>query len=145
MGKIYTLGIVNKAAQREAKLISLLDDSNEEVFDIPFEFIWTKNNKIQKQMNLKIKVYKTLGGATRECGKINTKYANKSMRLTEGYYNTDRRWTNSFNFDTSQYSFVVIDITEKWNLHIDSEIQKETAKYNREVQKLNSLKVNHSV
>ena len=139
MGKIYTLAIVSKAAQREAKLGSLLSDSDE-VFDIPFEFIWTKNGKLQKEMSLKIKAYKTLGGATRECAKINKKYANKSMRLNHGM-SIDRRWVTSFNFDTSQYSFVVIDVSEKWNQHIDSEVIKETAIYNRAVQKLNSLKV----
>jgi hypothetical protein len=139
MGKMYTLAIVSKAAQREAKLGSLLSDSDE-VFDIPFEFIWSKNGKLQKEMSLKIKTYKTLGGATRECVKINKKYASKSMKLSHGTY-IERRWITSFNFDTSQYAFVVIDITEKWNKHIDSEVEKETAKYNREVQKLNSLKV----
>ncbi len=136
---MYTLAIVSKAAQREAKLGSLLSDSDE-VFDIPFEFIWSKNGKLQKEMSLKIKTYKTLGGATRECVKINKKYASKSMKLSHGTY-IERRWITSFNFDTSQYAFVVIDITEKWNKHIDSEVEKETAKYNREVQKLNSLKV----
>jgi hypothetical protein len=139
MGKMYTLAIVSKAAQREAKLGSLLSDSDE-VFDIPFEFIWTKNGKLQKEMSLKIKAYKTLGGATRECAKINKKYANKSMGLSHGR-SIDRRWVTSFNFDTSQYSFVVIDVSEKWNQHIDSEVIKETAIYNRAVQKLNSLKV----
>jgi hypothetical protein len=139
MGKMYTLAIVSKAAQREAKLGSLLSDSDE-VFDIPFEFIWSKNGKLQKEMSLKIKAYKTLGGATRECAKINKKYANKSMRLNYGM-SIDRKWVTSFNFDTSQYAFVVIDITEKWNQHIDSEVIKETAIYNRAVQKLNSLKV----
>ena len=136
---MYTLAIVSKATQREAKLGSLLSDSDE-VFDIPFEFIWSKNGKLQKEMSLKIKTYKTLGGATRECVKINKKYASKSMKLSHGTY-IERRWITSFNFDTSQYAFVVIDITEKWNKHIDSEVEKETAKYNREVQKLNSLKV----
>ena len=136
---MYTLAIVSKSVQREAKLGSLLSDSDE-VFDIPFEYIWSKNGKLQKEMSLKIKAYKTLGGATRECVKINKKYASKSMRLNHGSY-IDKRWVNSFTFDTSQYSFVVIDISEKWNLHIDSEVEKETAKYNREVQKLNSLKV----
>ena len=136
---MYTLAIVSKAAQREAKLGSLLSDSDE-VFDIPFEFIWSKNGKLQKEMSLKIKAYKTLGGATRECTKINKKYASKSMKLSHGTY-IERRWITSFTFDTSQYAFVVIDITEKWNKHIDSEVEKETAKYNREVQKLNSLKV----
>jgi hypothetical protein len=139
MGKMYTLAIVSKAAQREAKLGSLLSDSDE-VFDIPFEFIWSKNGKLQKEMSLKIKAYKTLGGATRECAKINKKYAGKLMRLNQGTY-IDRRWVNSFTFDTSQYAFVVIDITEKWNQHIDNEVEKENAKYNREVQKLNALKV----
>ena len=139
MGKIYTLAIVSKAAQREAKLGSLLSDSDE-VFDIPFEFIWSKNGKLQKEMSLKIKAYKTLGGATRECSKINKKYAGKSMRLSHGTY-VERKWITSFTFDTSQYAFVVIDITEKWNQHIDSEVEKETVKYNREVQKLNALKV----
>lgn len=136
---MYTLAIVSKAAQREAKLGSLLSDSDE-VFDIPFEFIWSKNGKLQKEMSLKIKAYKTLGGATRECAKINKKYTGKSMRLSHGTY-IERKWITSFNFDTSQYSFVVIDITEKWNQHIDSEVEKETTKYNREVQKLNALKV----
>ena len=136
---MYTLAMVSKAAQREAKLGSLLSDSDE-VFDIPFEFIWSKNGKLQKEMNLKIKAYKTLGGANKECSKINKKYADKSMRLNTGTF-IDRKWVTSFTFDTSQYSFVVIDITEKWNLHIDSEVGKETAKYNREVQKLNNLKV----
>lgn len=136
---MYTLAIVSKAAQREAKLGSLLSDSDE-VFDIPFEYIWSKNGKLQREMSLKIKAYKTLGGATRECTKINKKYAGKSMRLNTGSY-IDKRWVTSFTFDTSQYAFVVIDITDKWNLHIDSEVEKETAKYNREVQKLNSLKV----
>jgi hypothetical protein len=91
-------------------------------------------------MSLKIKAYKTLGGATRECAKINKKYADKSMRLSHGTY-IERRWITSFNFDTSQYAFVVIDITDKWNKHIDSEVIKETAIYNRAVEKLNSLKV----
>ena len=136
---MYTLAIVSKAAQREAKLGSLLSDSDE-VFDIPFEYIWSKNGKLQKEMSLKIKAYKTLGGATRECAKINKKYSGKSMRLNQGSY-VDRKWITSFTFDTSQYSFVVIDITDKWNLHIDSEVIKETAIYNRAVQKLNSLKV----
>ena len=136
---MYTLAIVSKAAQREAKLGSLLSDSDE-VFDIPFEFIWSKNGKLQKEMSLKIKAYKTLGGATRECTKINKKYSVKSIRLNQGAY-IDKKWVNSFTFDTSQYAFVVIDITEKWNLHIDEEVLKETTKYNREVQKLNSLKV----
>ena len=139
MGKIYTLAIVSKAAQREAKLGSLLSDSDE-VLDIPFEFIWNKNGKLKKEISLHTKAYKTLGGASRECSKINTKYSGKSMRLVEGYI-LNGRWTTSFTFDTSQYGFVVIDITEKWNQHIDSEVQKETARYNREVQKLNSLKV----
>jgi hypothetical protein len=139
MGKIYTLAIVSKAAQREAKLGSLLSDSDE-VFDIPFEFIWNKNGKLKKEISLHTKAYKTLGGASRECAKINTKYSGKSMRLVEGYI-LNGRWTTSFNFDTSQYAFVVIDITEKWNKHIDSEVEKETARYNREVQKLNALKV----
>ena len=136
---MYTLVIVSKAAQREAKLGSLLSDSDE-VFDIPFEYIWTKNGKLQREMSLKIKAYKTLGGASRECAKINKKYSGKSMRLNQGSY-IDRKWITSFTFDTSQYAFVVIDITEKWNLHIDSEVQKETTKYNLQVQKLNSLKV----
>lgn len=136
---MYTLAIVSKAAQREAKLGSLLSDSDE-VFDIPFEYIWSKNGKLQKEMSLKIKAYKTLGGATRECTKINKKYSGKSMRLNQGHH-VDRRWVTSFTFDTSQYAFVVIDITDKWNLHIDSEVIKETAIYNRAVQKLNSLKV----
>ena len=136
---MYTLAIVSKAAQREAKLGSLLSDSDE-VFDIPFEYIWTKNGKLQREMSLKIKAYKTLGGASRECAKINKKYSGKSMRLNQGSY-IDRKWITSFTFDTSQYAFVVIDITEKWNLHIDSEVQKETTKYNLQVQKLNSLKV----
>ena len=136
---MYTLAIVSKAAQREAKLGSLLSDSDE-VFDIPFEFIWSKNGKLQREMSLKIKAYKTLGGATRECAKINKKYSDKSMRLNQGSY-IDKKWVTSFTFDTSQYAFVVIDITEKWNLHIDEEVLKETTKYNREVQKRNSLKV----
>lgn len=136
---MYTLAIVSKAAQREAKLGSLLSDSDE-VFDIPFEFIWSKNGKLQKEMSLKIKAYKTLGGATRECAKINKKYSGKSMRLNQGSY-VDKKWITSFTFDTSQYAFVVIDITDKWNKHIDSEVIKETAIYNRAVQKLNSLKV----
>lgn len=136
---MYTLVIVSKAAQREAKLGSLLSDSDE-VFDIPFEFIWTKNGKLQKEMSLKIKAYKTLGGATRECDKINKKYADKSMRLSHGM-SIERRWVTSFNFDTSQYAFVVIDVSDKWNQHIDSEVIKETAIYNRAVKKLNSLKV----
>jgi hypothetical protein len=139
MGKMYTLAIVSKTAQREAKLGSLLSDSDE-VFDIPFEFIWTKNGKLQKEMSLKIKAYKTLGGATRECAKINKKYADKSMRLSHGM-SIERRWVTSFNFDTSQYAFVVIDVSDKWNQHIDSEVIKETAIYNRAVKKLNSLKV----
>ena len=54
MGKIYTLALVSKAAQREAKLGSLLSDSDD-VLDIPFEFIWSKNGKLQKEMSLKIK------------------------------------------------------------------------------------------
>jgi hypothetical protein len=62
------------------------------------------------------------------------------MRLSHGM-SIDRKWITSFTFDTSQYAFVVIDVTEKWNQHIDSEVEKETAKYNREVQKLNALKV----
>ena len=136
---MYTLAIVSKAAQREAKLGSLLSDSDE-VFDIPFEYIWSKNGKLQREMSLKIKAYKTLGGATRECAKINKKYSGKSMRLNQGSY-IDKKWVTSFTFDTSQYAFVVIDITEKWNLHIDEEVLKETTKYNREVQKLNTLKV----
>lgn len=139
MGKIYTLALVSKAAQREAKLGSLLSDSDD-VLDIPFEFIWSKNGKLQKEMSLKIKAYKTLGGASRECAKINKKYADKSMKLLHGI-SIERRWITSFTFDTSQYAFVVIDISEKWNQHIDSEVQKETARYNREVQKLNTLKV----
>jgi hypothetical protein len=139
MGKMYTLAIVSKVAQREAKLGSLLSDSDE-VFDIPFEFIWNKNGKLKKEISLHTKAYKTLGGASRECAKINKKYADKSMRLVEGYI-LNGRWTTSFTFDTSQYSFAVIDITEKWNQHIDKEVEKETAKYNREVQKLKSLKV----
>lgn len=138
MGKIYTLAIVSKAAQREAKLGSLLSDSDE-VLDIPFEFIWSKNGKLQTDMSLKIKAYKTLGGATRECTKINKKYADKSMRLLSGTY-INKRWTTTFNFDTSQYAFVVVDITEKWNKHIDDEVEKETRKYNFQVQKLNALK-----
>ena len=136
---MYTLAIVSKAAQREAKLGSLLSDSDE-VFDIPFEFIWNKNGKLKKEISLHTKAYKTLGGATRECVKINKKYADKSMRLSHGTY-IERRWITSFTFDTSQYAFVVIDITDKWNLHIDSEVIKETAIYNRAVEKLNSLKV----
>ena len=136
---MYTLAIVSKASQREAKLGSLLSDSDE-VFDIPFEFIWNKNGKLKKEISLHTKAYKTLGGASRECAKINKKYADKSMRLVEGYI-LNGRWTTSFTFDTSQYSFAVIDITEKWNQHIDKEVEKETAKYNREVQKLKSLKV----
>jgi hypothetical protein len=139
MGKIYTLALVSKAAQREAKLGSLLSDSDD-VLDIPFEFIWSKNGKLQKEMSLKIKAYKTLGGASRECAKINKKYADKSMKLLHGI-SIERRWVTSFTFDTSQYAFVVIDISEKWNQHIDSEVIKETAIYNRAVQKLNSLKV----
>lgn len=148
---MYTLAIVSKATQREAKLGSLLSDSNE-VFDIPFEFIWSKNGKLQKEISLKIKAYKTLGGANRECVKINKKYSGKSMRLNQGKFLTtnytafgshhvDRKWVTSFTFDTSQYAFVVIDITEKWNQHIDSEVIKETAIYNRAVEKLNSLRV----
>jgi len=141
MGKIYTLAIVSKAAQREAKLGSLLSDSDE-VFDIPFEYIWSKNGKLQREISLKIKAYKTLGGASRECTKINKKYSGKSMKLNTGYVSEiNRKWVTSFTFDTSQYAFVVIDISEKWNQHIDSEVIKETAIYNRAVQKLNSLKV----
>ena len=136
---MYTLAIVSKAAQREAKLGSLLSDSDE-VFDIPFEFIWTKNGKLQKEMSLKIKAYKTLGGATRECAKINKKYADKSMRLSHGM-SIERRWVTSFNFDTSQYAFVVIDVSDKWNQHIDSEVIKETAIYNRAVQKLSLIHI----
>lgn len=136
---MFTLAIVSKAAQREAKLGSLLSDSDE-ALDIPFEYIWSKNGKLQKEMSLKIKAYKTLGGANRECVKVNKKYSGKSMRLNQGYH-SDRKWITSFTFDTSQYAFVVIDITEKWNQHIDSEVIKETAIYNRAVQKLNSLKV----
>jgi hypothetical protein len=139
MGKMYTLAIVSKAAQREAKLGSLLSDSDD-ALDIPFEFVWNKNGKIKKEITLHTKAYKTLGGASRECSKINTKFANKSMRMAEGYV-LNGRWTTSFNFDTSQYAIVVIDISEKWNQHIDKEIQKETAIYNKTVQKLNSLKV----
>jgi hypothetical protein len=139
MGKMYTLVLVSKAAQREAKLGSLLSESDD-VLDIPFEFIWSKNGKLQREMSLKIKAYKTLGGASRECAKINKKYADKSMKLLHGI-SIERRWITSFNFDTSQYAFVVIDISEKWNQHIDSEVQKENARYNREVQKLNALKV----
>lgn len=139
MGKIYTIAIVSKAVQREAKLGSLLSDSDE-IFDIPFEFICSKNGKLQREINLKVKAYKTLGGATREWVRINKKYSGKLIKLSRGYY-LDKKWVTSFTFDTSQYSFAVIDITEKWNLHIDNEVIKETAIYNRAVEKLNSLKV----
>jgi hypothetical protein len=139
MKKIYTLVIVSKAVQREAKLGSLLSDSDE-VLDIPFEYIWTKNGKLQKEISFKIKTYKTLGGANKECVKINSIYSDKSMKLSSGTY-IDRRWVQSFNFDTSQYAFVVIDITTKWNLHIEKEISKETLKHNRIIIELLKLRV----
>ena len=137
MRKIYTLAIVSKATQREAKLGSLLSDSDE-VFDIPFEYIWSKSDKLLKEISFKIKVYKTLGGANRECVKINRIYSGKSIRLNQGSY-IDKKWITSFNFDTSQYSFVVIDVTEKWNLHIEQEIAKEKIKHNRVIQELVKL------
>jgi hypothetical protein len=135
MGKIYTIAIVSKVAQRDAKLGSLLSDSDD--LDIPFEFILSKNGKIQKEIGFNIKTYKTLNGATRESVKINRKYSGKSIRLNKGYY-FDKK---TFTFDTSLYVFFVIDITEKWNKYIDEEVLKVTAEYNRVVQKLNYLKV----
>jgi len=60
---IYGLAYVSISEMRDSKIAAILGE--EQVFTGEWEFLWTANNKLSKNIDLKCKTFKTLSGASR--------------------------------------------------------------------------------
>lgn len=140
MGRLYTIVYVNKAELRD-NLIDQLLGEEETNTDVTYEYFYNKNGKLQKNIDYKIKAYKTLRGAQREATKVSKLKAGRTIRSTHGFHDENRRWTYDIKFEPSQHSLVVIDVTDKWNEMIDRDIEKRKRAFELDLQKLQQKKV----
>lgn len=140
MGRLYTIVYVNKAELRD-NLIDQLLGEEEPNTDVTYEYFYNKNGKLQKNIDYKIKAYKTLRGAQREATKVSRLKAGRTIRSTHGFYDENKRWTYDIKFEPSQHSLVVIDVTDKWNEMIDRDIEKRKRSFELDLQKLQQKKV----
>ena len=140
MGRLYTIVYVNKAELRD-NLIDQLLGEEEPNTDVTYEYFYNKNGKLQKNIDYKIKAYKTLRGAQREATKVSRLKAGRTIKATYGFYDENKRWSYDIKFDPSQHSLVVIDVTDKWNEMIDRDIEKRKRAFELDLQKLQQKKV----
>ncbi len=140
MGRLYTIVYVNKAELRD-NLIDQLLGEEEPNTDVTYEYFYNKNGKLQKNIDYKIKAYKTLRGAQREATKVSKLKAGRTIRATYGFYDENKRWSYDIKFEPSQHSLVVIDVTDKWNEMIDRDIEKRKISFELDLQKLQQKKV----
>ena len=140
MGRLYTIVYVNKAELRD-NLIDQLLGEEEPNTDVTYEYFYNKNGKLQKNIDYKIKAYKTLRGAQREATKVSRLKAGRTIRATYGFYDENKRWSYDIKFEPSQHSLVVIDVTDKWNEMIDRDIEKRKRAFELDLQKLQQKKV----
>lgn len=140
MGRLYTIVYVNKAELRD-NLIDQLLGEEETNTDVTYEYFYNKNGKLQKNIDYKIKAYKTLRGAQREATKVSRLKAGRTIKATYGFYDENKRWSYDIKFDPSQHSLVVIDVTDKWNEMIDRDIEKRKRAFELDLQKLQQKKV----
>ncbi len=140
MGRLYTIVYVNKAELRD-NLIDQLLGEEEPNTDVTYEYFYNKNGKLQKNIDYKIKAYKTLRGAQREATKVSKLKAGRTIRATYGFYDENKRWSYDIKFEPSQHSLVVIDVTDKWNEMIDRDIEKRKRAFELDLQKLQQKKV----
>lgn len=140
MGILYTIVYVNKAELRD-NLIDQLLGEEETNTDVTYEYFYNKNGKLQKNIDYKIKAYKTLRGAQREATKVSRLKAGRTIKATYGFYDENKRWSYDIKFDPSQHSLVVIDVTDKWNEMIDRDIEKRKRAFELDLQKLQQKKV----
>lgn len=156
MGRLYTIVYVNKAELRD-NLIDQLLGEEEPNTDVTYYF-YNKNGKLQKNIDYKIKAYKTLRGAQREATKVSRLKAGRTIKATYGFYDEnnskddeknkillqflkDKRWSYDIKFEPSQHSLVVIDVTDRWNEMIDRDIEKRKIAFELDLQKLQQKKV----
>ena len=140
MGRLYTIVYVNKAELRD-NLIDQLLGEEEPNTDVTYEYFYNKNGRLQKNIDYKIKAYKTLRGAQREATKVSRLKAGRTIRATYGFYDENKRWSYDIKFEPSQHSLVVIDVTDKWNEMIDRDIEKRKRAFELDLQKLQQKKV----
>lgn len=140
MGRLYTIVYVNKAELRDNLIDQLLGDEEPNT-DVAYEYFYNKRGKLQKNIDYKIKAYKTLRGAQREATKVSRLKAGRTIRSTYGFYDENKRWTCDIKFEPSQHSLVVIDVTDKWNEMIDRDIEKRKRAFELDLQKLQQKKV----
>lgn len=142
MGRLYTIVYVKKSELRDSLIDQILgEEENKTDFNGVYEYFYTRNGKLQKNIDYKIKAYKTLSGAQREASKVTRLKSGRTIRSTTGFYDENRRWTYDIKFEASQHSLVVIDITDKWNEMIDKDIEKKKISFELEIQKLQQKKV----
>lgn len=140
MGRLYTIVYVNKAELRD-NLIDQLLGEEETNTDVTYEYFYNKNGKLQKNIDYKIKAYKTLRGAQREATKVSRLKAGRTIKATYDFYDENKRWSYDIKFEPSQHSLVVIDVTDKWNEMIDRDIEKRKRAFELDLQKLQQKKV----
>ena len=140
MGRLYTIVYVNKAELRD-NLIDQLLGEEEPNTDVTYEYFYNKNGRLQKNIDYRIKAYKTLRGAQREATKVSRLKAGRTIRATYGFYDENKRWSYDIKFEPSQHSLVVIDVTDKWNEMIDRDIEKRKRAFELDLQKLQQKKV----
>jgi hypothetical protein len=143
MGRLYTIVYVKKSELRDSLIDQILGEEETKTdFNGVYEYFYAKNGKLQKNIDYKIKAYKTLNGAQREASKITRLKSGKTIRTKNGFYDDEnRRWTYEVKFEASKHSLIVIDITDKWNEMIDRDIEKKKISFELEIQKLRQKKI----
>jgi hypothetical protein len=138
---IYGLAYVSISEMRDSKIAAILGE--EQVFTGEWEFLWTANNKLSKNIDLKCKTFKTLSGASRSAKILSRNREGKAVRLQTPFYSGEgwnKKWINSVTITSATHKLVPIEITDSWNKLIDDMIESKRRDFEGEVKRLKEKK-----
>jgi hypothetical protein len=136
MSKIWAIALCDISDLRESQLSSIL---NSEETSLKFDYLWSNQNRLDKELLFKTKVYKTLSGANRSSEALTKRYQGESIRIKP--YHDGRKWIKEISFDKSKHKFIPIEITQKWNEQIDNLITQKNKEHDNEIKNLLRRKV----
>ncbi len=139
MSRLYAISLVSKSTLRDDKIGEVLGD---DVSESPkWEFILKNCGYLTMCLTKYTKFYKTLSGADNFIKKLTKDVDGKKMRTDKVIIQRGSVATRcDIIFNSSEFKFIPIDVTDDWNTIIDSEIEKETERFEIKIQKLKEKK-----
>lgn len=148
--KIYALRLIDKAEIRDKFLSELLDSSYQpEPIGVP-QYLCGSITSFGFTNHLEYtKTWKTIHGVEKFKSNLIELFNNNPTKFIDlpefdidKYMEQGIIWaTGSSNVPYSSISVDIVEVTDMWNQDIDKRIERENQRHDRELRKLNALKV----